>query len=296
MNLIALENFFNTSELVLLLLGTVIYWLQALFGSFRGWALGRPVMIGANLLALSTLLSRWFNGQHVPLSNRNSGKLKSSRGYWFAILILLHVILETQPAHVRFGAITAPTALMVNGFANFCLPDEMQRTGPLVPALQSHWLTMHVTMMLCSYATLLFGCLFSIAFLVVYGLDRRLTTPSNLITASVQTPSNLLEALDSLSYRLIGAGFPLLTLGILSGAVWANQAWGAYWSWDPKETWALVTWLTFAIYLHTRLITGWAGIRPARIASFGFIIVWVCYLGVNILGKGLHAYGWIVSG
>nr|AOC61401.1 heme attachment to plastid cytochrome c [Rhexinema sarcinoideum] len=100
-----------------------------------------------------------------------------------------------------------------------------------------------------------------------------------------------IENLDSLSYRIIGFGFPLLTIGILSGAVWANQTWGSYWSWDPKETWALITWLVFAIYLHTRLSKGWSGQQSALIAAFGFIIIWICYLGVNLLGKGLHSYG-----
>lgn len=99
--------------------------------------------------------------------------------------------------------------------------------------------------------------------------------------------------LDNLSYRTIGIGFCFLTLGILSGAVWANETWGSYWSWDPKETWAFITWLTFACYLHSRLIGGWAGSKPAWIASFGFVIVWVCYLGVNLLGHGLHSYGFL---
>ena len=88
-------------------------------------------------------------------------------------------------------------------------------------------------------------------------------------------------------------GFPLLTLGILSGSVWANEAWGSYWSWDPKETWAFITWLIFAFYLHTRLQYGWEGEKSAFVASFGFFIVWICYLGVNLLGKGLHSYGWL---
>lgn len=109
------------------------------------------------------------------------------------------------------------------------------------------------------------------------------------------SPNNLLQLakrLDQLSYRILGIGFPLLTIGILSGAVWANEAWGSYWSWDPKETWALLTWLVFAIYLHTRLNNGWKGEKPAMIASLGFLIVWICYLGVNLLGEGLHSYGW----
>ena len=103
----------------------------------------------------------------------------------------------------------------------------------------------------------------------------------------------VLNFLDNLSYRTIGIGFCFLTLGILSGAVWANETWGNYWSWDPKETWAFITWLTFAIYLHTRLIGGWSGNKSAWIASLGFIIIWVCYLGVNILGQGLHSYGFL---
>jgi cytochrome c-type biogenesis protein CcsB len=101
----------------------------------------------------------------------------------------------------------------------------------------------------------------------------------------------LLESVDNISYRTISFGFPLLTIGIIAGAVWANEAWGSYWSWDPKETWALITWLVFASYLHARITKSWQGRKPALIASFGFVVVWICYLGVNFLGKGLHTYG-----
>lgn len=101
------------------------------------------------------------------------------------------------------------------------------------------------------------------------------------------------EMWDNYSYRSIGLGFPLLTMGLLSGAVWANQTWGSYWSWDPKETWALITWFIFAIYLHTRLSKGWSGRKSAWLALFGFITLWVCYLGVNLMAKGLHSYGFL---
>ena len=97
---------------------------------------------------------------------------------------------------------------------------------------------------------------------------------------------NLLNKLDRWSYRTIGIGFPFLTMGIISGAVWANEAWGSYWSWDPKETWALITWLIFAIYLHSRLLKGWQGQKAAVLGSCGFFVIWICYLGVNFLGKG----------
>ncbi len=112
-------------------------------------------------------------------------------------------------------------------------------------------------------------------------------------TEVLQNKENLAKTLDNLSYRTIGIGFPLLTIGILSGAVWANEAWGSYWSWDPKETWALITWFLFAIYLHTRITKGLQGEKPAIIATIGFIVVWICFLGVNLASQGLHTYGWL---
>ncbi|MDA0963853.1 MAG: c-type cytochrome biogenesis protein CcsB, partial [Cyanobacteria bacterium] len=106
---------------------------------------------------------------------------------------------------------------------------------------------------------------------------------------------SLSEQLDSLSYRTITVGFLLLSVGIVSGAVWANEAWGSWWSWDPKETWALICWLVYAAYLHTRLSRGWQGRRPALVAVAGFVVICVCYIGVNLLGIGLHSYGWFFS-
>ena len=128
-----------------------------------------------------------------------------------------------------------------------------------------------------------------------------LDTYSNIIDDGVVYNSSknsgrlsLLESIDNLSYRTISFGFPMLTIGIIAGAVWANEAWGSYWSWDPKETWALITWLVFASYLHARITKSWQGEKPAMIASLGFVVVWICYLGVNFLGKGLHTYGQIL--
>ena len=193
----------------------------------------------------------------------------------------------------------------------------MQKIAPLIPALKSNWLMMHVSVMLLSYAALFFGTLLSISFLILEWLQATITPDTSQIVLqnsdvnSSETEFFLptetkkesfldflkleyLDSLDNLSYRLIGIGFSFLTIGILSGAIWANEAWGSYWSWDPKETWALITWITFAIYLHTRLVKGWQGQRPALVALFGFFILWSCYLGVNLLGKGLHSYGWFL--
>ena len=147
---------------------------------------------------------------------------------------------------------------------------------------------MHVSIMMLSYATLIAGSLMAIAFLMI-STNKDIPVQKN----SEMTLVSLDQTLDNLSYRTLGIGFPLLTLGILSGAIWANEAWGSYWSWDPKETWALITWFVFAIYFHFLITWGWKGKKPAIVASVGFILVWVCYLGVNLLGSGLHSYGWL---
>lgn len=193
----------------------------------------------------------------------------------------------------------------------------MQKVAPLIPALQSNWLMMHVSVMLLSYAALFSGTLLSISFLILNrikasinpGISKIILQNTDNIasetdfsfSSGTKKESSLsflkledLNNLDNLSYRLIGIGFSFLTIGILSGAVWANEAWGSYWSWDPKETWALIAWITFAIYLHTRLVRGWRGQKPALVALLGFFILWICYLGVNLLGKGLHSYGWFL--
>ncbi|HUI45899.1 MAG TPA: cytochrome c biogenesis protein CcsA [Nitrospirota bacterium] len=97
--------------------------------------------------------------------------------------------------------------------------------------------------------------------------------------------------LDDVTYRMIAIGWPLLTAGIITGAVWANSAWGTYWSWDPKETWSLITWFIYAIYLHSRYVRGWKGTQMAVISSVGFLAVIFTYLGVNLVLSGLHSYG-----
>ena len=167
--------------------------------------------------------------------------------------------------------IFSPIVVLLVGFGEFLLPSAMTKPMPLVPALQSNWLLMHVSTMLMSYGALISGCLLAFAYLL-----------SN--TQALQT------FFDQLSYRMLALGFPLLTLGILSGSIWANASWGSFWSWDPKETWALANWIIFAIYLHSRFVKGWQGSKPAIIACFGFFTLLICFLGVNVLGKGLHNY------
>ncbi len=253
----------------------------------------------SNILFGITLLSRWITEGYFPLSNLYESLIFLS---WGISLIVFILTVKTKSRLI--GAIGVPILVLISGFSSLTLPVEMQKAMALVPSLQSNWLMMHVSMMMISYAILIIGSLLSILYLFFNIENEKNKTiliekNSNLL---INTSSNinsskfaLLQTIDIWSYRVIGLGFPFLTIGIISGAVWANEAWGSYWSWDPKETWALITWLTFAIYLHSRLLKGWEGKKAAIIGSCGFFVIWICYLGVNFLGKGLHSYGWVLS-
>ena len=259
----------------------------------------------ANLLLTAQLVLRWWESGHFPISN-----LYESLCFLAWACTLTQLLVErTWPSPIVAAAAT-PMGLGCIAFASFALPDQLQTSAPLVPALRSSWLVMHVSVIMVSYAALLVGSLLSLAVLFTdrgEALELRsssigsggyrkavATTEAGVIQLeSVQLSTN--EQLDSLSYRTITVGFLMLTVGIVSGAVWANEAWGSYWSWDPKETWALICWLVYAAYLHTRLSRGWQGRRPALVAVVGLVVIAVCYIGVNLLGIGLHSYGWFLG-
>jgi len=247
------------------------------------------------------LVSRWASSGHFPLSN-----LYESLIFLSWALYILHTIPKIQNSKNDLSTITASSTILTQGFATSGLLTEMHQSTILVPALQSQWLMMHVSMMLLSYATLLCGSLLSAAILIIR-FRKNFHLFSNFFSdfyakrsalKSTSVPSfpnyykyQLMERLDSWSYRVISLGFTLLTIGILCGAVWANEAWGSYWNWDPKETWAFITWTIFAIYLHSRTNLNWKGTNSALVASIGFLIIWICYFGINLLGIGLHSYG-----
>ena len=259
----------------------------------------------ANLLLTAQLVLRWWESGHFPISN-----LYESLCFLAWACTLTQLLVErTWPSPIVPAAAT-PMGLGCIAFASFALPDQLQTSAPLVPALRSSWLVMHVSVIMVSYAALLVGSLLSLAVLftdrgealklrsssIGSGGYRKAVAAGDsgvLQLQSVQLSTN--EQLDSLSYRTITVGFLMLTVGIVSGAVWANEAWGSYWSWDPKETWALICWLVYAAYLHTRLSRGWQGRRPALVAVVGLVVIAVCYIGVNLLGIGLHSYGWFFS-
>jgi cytochrome c-type biogenesis protein CcsB len=271
----------------------IAYWISLSF-SKNEWLfkIGKLFILFSNLLFTITLLSRWIGEGYFPLSNLYESLIFLSWG-----ISSIHLFVEQKTKSRLIGSITSPILFFLSGFSSLTLPVDMQKALPLVPSLQSNWLMMHVSMMMISYATLILGSLLSILYLALefFNEKKEVYVISSLTSSLKASKLSILQTVDMWSYRIIGLGFPFLTIGIISGAVWANEAWGSYWSWDPKETWALITWLVFAIYLHSRLLKGWQGKKAASVGSCGFFVIWICYLGVNFLGKGLHSYGWVLN-
>jgi len=275
----------------------ISYWVSlALPKNTFSFTLGKGCVFFSNLLFALTLVVRWIGEGYFPLSNLYESLIFLSWG-----ISSIHLFIESKTRSRLIGAISAPILFFLSGFSSLTLPTEMQKALPLVPSLQSNWLMMHVSMMMISYSTLIIGSLLSILYLAFLNfitenkkINLQIQNQESLVSAATNSKISLLQTVDIWSYRIIGLGFPFLTIGIISGAVWANEAWGSYWSWDPKETWALITWLVFAIYLHSRLLKGWQGEKAAALGSCGFFVIWICYLGVNFLGKGLHSYGWVL--
>ena len=261
----------------------------------------RLFTISVNLFITLQLLFRWSISGHFPISN-----LYESLYFLTWGMTLGQLLIEREYQSPIIPSIAIPVELLTVAFACFVLPDDLKISSNLVPALRSSWLVMHVSVVMLSYAALIIGSLLSTSVLFINNnkpLQIRSSSsgiggfkiPTNYSVSDFVDPIEFShsEELDTLSYRSILIGFVLLTLGLISGAVWANEAWGTWWSWDPKETWAFISWLFYAAYLHMRISKGWQGRRPALLATTGFLVVLICYIGVNFLGIGLHSYGWI---
>ncbi|MCY4331150.1 MAG: c-type cytochrome biogenesis protein CcsB [Cyanobacteria bacterium MAG CAR1_bin_15] len=290
--------------LVLLLAGLpAAFW--GLMADNRSRPLSTTLVAGANLFLAALLLRRWMDTGHFPVSNLYESLCFLSWCASFTQLLLMRI-----SHHAWIPALTTPLALGTLAFASFALPSSLQTANSLVPALRSSWLVMHVSVIMASYGALLVGSALAVGVLLVNRDQAVAIRGSSIGSGGLRTPTMAMgdnstgltsetfsqaERLDNLSYRTITVGFLLLSIGIISGAVWANEAWGSWWSWDPKETWALICWLVYAAYLHTRLNRGWHGRRSAVLAASGLVVVVICYIGVNLLGVGLHSYGWFLG-
>jgi cytochrome c-type biogenesis protein CcsB len=217
---------------------------------------------------------------HAPMSN-----LYESIVFFSWTIVLIFSIINIKYKYVVIGAFVMPFALLGMAWAQLGMNTGIE---PLVPALQSNWLLYHVITCFLGYAAFAVACGISIMYLIKTAVEGTSTSTPAGGLMSMFPP---LKVLDDLNYRAIMIGFPLLTLGIITGAAWANYAWGTYWSWDPKETWSLIVWFVYAAFLHARITKGWVGKRAAWLSVIGFAATIFCYLGVNLFLSGLHSYG-----
>lgn len=234
----------------------------------------------ANTAALGL---RWSEAGHVPLSNQYESLIFMA---WAVVLLYLCIEYKYKDKVRALGTVVVFLGFLSIAVASL-LPYRMQAAEPLVPALQSYWLHIHVTTTFIGYAAFTLSFAVSIMYLLKSRAEVRVGSGG----AGVLSRFPESAFLDDLSYRANAMGFPFLTMGIITGAIWANYAWGTYWSWDPKETWSLITWFIYAAYLHARITHGWRGKRSAYLSIIGYLSVIFTYFGVNFLLTGLHAYG-----
>jgi len=263
-------------------LATLFYLLGMLFYLFYVvWLRDLLSRLSATIVTLGFvshtlgLLIRYLEAGYTPVTN-----LHESLSFfaWMIIGVLLMAILKYKIKVL--GAFLSSIALILMLFA-LTLPKEIL---PLHPVLRSFWHPFHVTF------AFLGNSIFTLAFCcgVIYLIQEHQLKSKKVGALAKRLPS--LTVLDDLNYQALKFGFPLLTLGIITGAVWAEYAWGRYWGWDPKETWSLITWFLYAAMLHQRLTVGWRGRKAAIMAIIGFLAVLFTFLGVNLLLPGLHTY------
>jgi cytochrome c-type biogenesis protein CcsB len=213
---------------------------------------------------------------HVPLSN-----LYESLVFFSLAIAVLVLIVEKKYGYRSIGAFAMPLAFLAMAYASLS-PNISDRIQPLLPALKSNWLIAHVITCFIGYAA--FAVAFGLS--LMYFVKKEQPEETGLIRFKI--PEH--HVLDQLTHQMVMLGFLFLTAGIITGAVWANSAWGRYWGWDPKETWSLITWFIYATLLHVRLMRGWTGRKVAIFSIVGFGAVLFTYFGVNLL-PGLHSYG-----
>lgn len=243
----------------------------------------------ANFASYSALLGLLGNTTAIVSRMLIVGRPPLANGYEFILafawgIVVVYLFVEHRYKIPLIGAFVLPCAFFLLAFVVLFMSSDERVMSYMPPALRSNWLTLHVVMAIFGYGILS----------VSFGIGILYLVKQYLVSKALEGQLNAripgLARLDLMGYKMIMLGFPLLTLCIISGAIWADYAWGTYWSWDPKETWSLITWIIYAIYLHTRLMFRWKGKRSAWVAVIGFLAVLFTFFGVNYFISGLHSY------
>lgn len=232
--------------------------------------------------ALNTagILLRWVESYEMGYGHAPFSNMYESLVFFSWTVAVLYLFVELKYKINSMGVFVSPLIFLAIAYASFD-PSISAKINPLIPALKSNWLIAHVITCFLGYA----GFAVAFGFSIIYFVK-----PKQAVQGSVWSKLPSWEVMDELTYQMVVFGFLFLTIGIITGSVWANSAWGKYWSWDPKETWSLITWFIYATLIHTRLVRGWSGQKTATLSIIGFAAVMFTYFGVNLL-PGLHSYG-----
>ena len=240
------------------------------------------LLLGLGLIAhTAAIVLRWVKSYELGIGHAPFSNLYESLVFFAWTLVFFYLVIEWRTKNKTLGVFVTPLAFLAMAYASFS-PNISSSIQPLIPALKSNWLISHVITCFFGYAA--FGLSFGLS--IMYLLKRLDTQDRQNVFLKLIPGTGIL---DELNYQMIVIGFMMLTLGIITGSVWAHSAWGSYWSWDPKETWSLITWLIYASVIHSRLVRGWGGKRISILCIIGFACVLFTYFGVNYLA-GLHSY------
>jgi cytochrome c-type biogenesis protein CcsB len=257
--------------------------------SFTSGAGRRAGNIGMAVTWLSTVLT----GAALAFRGISSSRLPWGNMYEFSLAVGFSVLVAFSLLSIKrdlrwLGLFVSIPVLLNLGLATTVLYTE---SAPLVPALSSYWLLIHVSAAIVCIGAFTVGALLSLLYLIADNAEQREASEQpakGIDDLAKRLPSS--ERLDLMSYRIHAFMFPLWTFSVIAGAIWAEAAWGRYWGWDPKETWAFITWIIYAAYLHARATAGWRGRKAAYVAIAGFLTIMFNYFVVNLYVQGLHSY------
>ena len=278
------SQFFGITTLAFLL-SSAFYIGLLIFKNKKIGLIGLGLAIFGATTLTAALGLRWYESYQLGIGHAPLTNMYESLVFFAWCIALFYIFMEFKFKAPVMGAFVMPFAFTAMAYASFAKGIN-QQIKPLIPALQSNWLIAHVMTCFIGYG----------AFAVAGGLGVMYLLKKSAVNRGLSENSLAgglpeLKVIDDLTHKTIVFGFMWLTAGIITGAVWANEAWGTYWSWDPKETWSIITWFVYAVTLHARFTRGWSGSRIAWLAIIGFVSVFFTYFGVNFLLSGLHSYG-----
>jgi len=278
------SQFFGLTTLAYLL-SSAMYIALFVFKNRKIGLFGTILCILGTITLTAALGLRWYESYQLGIGHAPLTNMYESLVFFAWCISLFYLFMEFKFQNRVIGAFVMPFAFTAMAYASFA-KGVNQEISPLIPALQSNWLIAHVITCFIGYGAFAMAAGLGVMYLLKKSaLNRKLA--ADTLTGSLPE----LRFVDDMTHKTIVFGFLWLSAGIITGAIWANEAWGTYWSWDPKETWSIITWFVYASTLHARFTRGWTGTRIASLAIIGFVSVFFTYFGVNYLLSGLHSYG-----